>query len=1855
MARRRNVLVLVLAIAIAAATAPLALAAEPQLPDHPQVAATVEAAAALAAASGEPVMVASSLTRTSADYVNPDGTHTSDLAAGPVREPDSMSSSGWSPIDATLIAGSGIVTPRRVDASVVFTDGGLDGYLAKLTTGGDQVALDWLTSLSAPTLSGDTATYKDVYPGIDLELKALLDGFEQSFVVRAKPTAPLVFRIPLGLKGLSARMAADGSVELVDVATGAVKADSDPAVMMDSSRDPISDDPVTVAVATHVVQTVSGPVIEVTPDMAFFDRPGLVYPVIVDPATSVSTTHDTFVQILAPYNGTNQASPDLKVGSYVSDGSDIARSLISFWGPATATSLALANTTQVPAPAWAADPRTVVLDAQLHMLEYWSSSCAARQVRVSAPNTVWYQGAATWTNRPGGGANVYAQVTASVGNPACSSAITNCTTSGHTTIPKIFIVGGSGLPAGGSTIHLHQTDPCNDASGLALADLIQTWVTSPTTNFGIYLTAPNETTDSATWKRFNSTRSTTGGLPHMSVTYVSVPGVPGVWSPSSGSITATPAFTAKYNDTLTGSGTGALRFNVYPNATCTGTPTPYATAFTLANGATSTLTSPPALADGAYSYTVQGLAQWTDRMGVLHTFPPAPSPGLAGPATGCVWFTVDSTAPGPVTISSSSHPGSGVSSSTSFLGTWVAPPDASGIAGYAVTIDGTPGSDPGSTITQSGASISYSLTSAGPWFLHVRAVDRAGNAGSTSVYRFGRGIDIGAVTSTLTWTVSTDVGLLALNAPRAGMTGSVELTGTGGVPASATVSVFGPDGSLALATTMTDGASSLDDLPLPLPGVYIVQLTDLSDLGPGTVGASAFVIDPTTDITTTIDAAPVPVPLTTAGAARTVLFTVLAESRFGITIAAGAPHGEARLVAADGSFVGSVALGLDAANMGPVDAPSAGVYRLELDPEAGATGNATVSISTAPADVALPITLGVAAPLPALVPGQTAMLTGTANAGSAILIQASDSLISSLSATINASNLAGDEFANANYDGTGITISPVTIPGMSGAFEIDVLAGTPIPPGTYITVSEVAPDAVQALTLGTPVEVPLTAGQTARFDFIAPPSGLIRVAVAGSALPAGLSVSDATSHSVTWIHVDTVGIALDGVPVQPGAAYSIEYAAIATTVGTASIAVSDAASPTATLSTTAVAANVSAPTGGSVAFTAQTGIPVAALTLAPSAPVQLVSASGSQTTLAANGSGIVTVPSTAVVAGQTYQLRSATSLGATQAAPASALRAFSAVTGPSATASVLTGPDVVAAPSSSDSTIVVTSDNGVLSVPTVAGAPLVVDVGDGSPVLIGTSAIAGAGVVPAARISPSTALLPTSSTGVTTATQAVVDPADASTGGVRILSMLPAPQLTVQLPITLPTGAFVQVDADGAALVTNADAVVLATVDTIWCRDAANTPVPVVTTTVGSTVTVTPQPLVTTAYPLVVSATAYAGTHVQALSSPPGPALSVADQNTLIGKYAPILVEQRDELWAPTAMDTFLAHSRLMHGENGPDHLTPVLNPPSPLTVANLPIDSSTNFVLALNACQIPQLRGNSHWKNCVVHAAYGARLTDAGGHAIYARYVRTGNLSFAKTAVQYWIPYWADNFDSKSAWNRVTQQHQGDWEMVEVIWRDTANPMTDAPLSAAISAHACGYTRTWSDVAAYRAALPTHMIVHVGVGTHANYFSSQRGSSPNGNGSQRLDCDSVTSKTGWAGIWDAVPKFNPSKGDVLIAPSAVVATLRGVGLPHPLWTGTIEPYTTATDALRLDSGAATIRDKLSSSRVARFLGYWGQREQMCHWALVASRHDCYHLANVGFGPEGLWNRGIYLNPSWPYLFLPNSPSPWWIAYPKGA
>lgn len=98
---------------------------------------------------------------------------------------------------------------------------------------------------------------------------------------------------------------------------------------------------------------------------------------------------------------------------------------------------------------------------------------------------------------------------------------------------------------------------------------------------------------------------------------------------------------------------------------------------------------------------------------------------------------VDTTRPDPLAVTSSSHPDQEAWSATAaFRVCWTAPQDVSGIDHYDVVV-----SDLGRTDRERGDFVTFgschagSLAGDGEWFVHVRAVDRAGNRGEFRAYR----------------------------------------------------------------------------------------------------------------------------------------------------------------------------------------------------------------------------------------------------------------------------------------------------------------------------------------------------------------------------------------------------------------------------------------------------------------------------------------------------------------------------------------------------------------------------------------------------------------------------------------------------------------------------------------------------------------------------------------------------------------------------------------------------------------------------------------------------------------------------------------------------------------------------------------------------------------------------------------------------------------------------------------------------------------------------------------------------------------------------------------------------------------
>jgi hypothetical protein len=466
-ATRRSVSRIVTAIAVIALG--LTVSARPTVPARAADAQGVSITAAVAQAeqSGQPVVATAETTETTTIQANPDGTLTATVSSGPVQEPDLTSLTGWSPIDLTLQSTNQGLEPAVSAVDTVFSDGGA-GALAWISDGSNVYAEGWASSLPDPIVSGYTATYPDVLPGVDLTLQAQPQGFEQGFVVDAPPIQPLVLDVPLSLRGLTAQVDDSGQLVVTDPAGNPVAAAS-AATMSDAAIDPHTGDPVnTEVIPTAVVSTSSGPVLRTTPNPAFFTDPAVTYPVTIDPSPNLSVNVDTFV---SSNNPTSSFATDTALKLGTPDGSGALRTLISFAGTGVLSG-------------------THVLSATLMLYETSSYSCTGSEVDVYDASASW-DSSVTWNTQPSAG-TLYASATEAHGySSTCHS-------------DWISLSGGG-------------------ASGHTLTDLVQNWANGSTDN-GIIVKAASET-DLNGWKKFKSSEAGSN-TPYLSVTYNSYPATP---------------------------------------------------------------------------------------------------------------------------------------------------------------------------------------------------------------------------------------------------------------------------------------------------------------------------------------------------------------------------------------------------------------------------------------------------------------------------------------------------------------------------------------------------------------------------------------------------------------------------------------------------------------------------------------------------------------------------------------------------------------------------------------------------------------------------------------------------------------------------------------------------------------------------------------------------------------------------------------------------------------------------------------------------------------------------------------------------------------------------------------------------------------------------------------------------------------------------------------------------------------------------------------------------------------------------------------------------------------------------------
>jgi hypothetical protein len=192
------------------------------------------AALTQARTSGKTVTVTGLTTGTSEVTVSPAGVVTVQSYVLPVRV---KAGAGWVPVSTTLRLSGGRLSPVAIPGDAVSFSPGGAGPMAVITSGVSRLALSWPGTLPAPVVSGSSATYANVLPGVDLVLTATstaAGGFSEVLVVHSASAAQRLAGLRFGVSGLTLRAAPGGGL-VAPFAGGSGAFVAPPAQMWDSS------------------------------------------------------------------------------------------------------------------------------------------------------------------------------------------------------------------------------------------------------------------------------------------------------------------------------------------------------------------------------------------------------------------------------------------------------------------------------------------------------------------------------------------------------------------------------------------------------------------------------------------------------------------------------------------------------------------------------------------------------------------------------------------------------------------------------------------------------------------------------------------------------------------------------------------------------------------------------------------------------------------------------------------------------------------------------------------------------------------------------------------------------------------------------------------------------------------------------------------------------------------------------------------------------------------------------------------------------------------------------------------------------------------------------------------------------------------------------------------------------------------------------------------------------------------------------------------------------------------------------------------------------------------------------------
>ncbi|MFD9046374.1 DNRLRE domain-containing protein [Streptomyces zaomyceticus] len=297
-----------------------------------------ESASSKAKETGRRVEVLADRTETSQLFANPSGSFTQEQYAMPrwTRQDNKLVS-----IDTELApTADGRVSPKATSVGISFSAGGT-GPAVSIVRDGRKLSLSWPNPLPKPRTEGDTATYPEVLPGVDLKLRAGNVGFSQLLVVKTPEAAanPALksIRFSMATAGLKVSADAHGNLTAVDAAGQEVFTAPTPR-MWDSSTTagtgraslaaaggtpPPTDsfEPGPGAKAADLGLSLGKSSLTLAPDQPLLTGDNTTYPVFIDPTFAAPGAREAWAIAYkatpnaAYYNGAGWHNADGSVGT----------------------------------------------------------------------------------------------------------------------------------------------------------------------------------------------------------------------------------------------------------------------------------------------------------------------------------------------------------------------------------------------------------------------------------------------------------------------------------------------------------------------------------------------------------------------------------------------------------------------------------------------------------------------------------------------------------------------------------------------------------------------------------------------------------------------------------------------------------------------------------------------------------------------------------------------------------------------------------------------------------------------------------------------------------------------------------------------------------------------------------------------------------------------------------------------------------------------------------------------------------------------------------------------------------------------------------------------------------------------------------------------------------------------------------------------------------------------------------------------------------------------------------------------------------------------------------------------------